>query len=80
MGVDISGVSYQPFKRDKLERIVGQISFVDSHTSAGIQLADVCCRTVWQAYEHNKRNRLDQLWPYWNRSNNIPHDPSVVPK
>jgi len=79
-GVMIRGWNYQPFYNDKLERILNTISFADSATCAGIQLADFCCRTTWQHYEENKSNRFAQLSPLWDRYNNRIYEPSLIPK
>jgi hypothetical protein len=79
-GVMIRGWSYQPFYNDKLERILNTISFADSSTCAGRQLADFCCRTTWQYYEENKSRRFEQLSPLWDRSGERVYEPSIIPK
>ena len=82
VGIELRGSSYQPIKHDKLERISNTISFLDSAAITGIQLADVCCRTVWQTYEyeHRKASRYYQLEPYWNEDENRVYDPTIFPK
>jgi len=79
-GIIIRGSAYQPRYIEKLDRILNTISFLDSDLSTGIQLADVCCRTVWQHFEHGKSNRFNQLAPLWNRDKNRIYEPSLVPK
>lgn len=78
--VAIRGFSYQPYYHDKLERILNTISFADSATCAGIQLADFCCRTTWQHYASNKSKRFRQLAPFWDRSETRVFEPSLIPK
>jgi hypothetical protein len=80
MGVIIRGWNYQPRYEEKLNRILNTISFADSTMITGIQLADVCCRTTWQHFEHAKSDRYAELKPYWNHSNTRIFEPSVIPK
>jgi hypothetical protein len=79
-GIIIRGWNYQPMYEEHLERILNTIGFSDSDLSTGIQLADVCCRTVWQHFEHGKSDRFKQLATLWNRDNDRIYEPSVVPK
>jgi Protein of unknown function (DUF3800) len=79
-GVLIKGWNYQPNYNDKLERILNTISFADSTTCAGIQLADFCCRTTWQHYEEAKSNRFAQLSPLWDNKNGRVYEPCEIPK
>lgn len=79
-GIIMRGSSYQPGYDEKLDRVLNNIDFLDSETSAGIQLADTCCRTVWQHFEHMKSNRFIQLASLWDREGNTVYEPSVIPK
>jgi hypothetical protein len=79
-GVLIKGWNYQPQINDKLERILNTIAFADSSTCAGIQLADFCCRTVWQHYEQTKSNRFTQLATLWDGNAYRKYEPSLIPK
>lgn len=79
-GVIIRGWNYQPMHEEHLERILNTIAFSDSDLSAGIQLADVCCRTVWQHYENAKSIRFAQLVTFWNRDPFRVFEPSLIPK
>jgi hypothetical protein len=80
MGIIIRGWDYQPRYEERLTRILNNIGFADSTMITGIQLADVCCRTTWQHFEHSKSDRYAELSPYWNRSATKVYEPSVVPK
>lgn len=80
-GTEIRGWSYNPQYRDRLDRILNTITFANSSITTGIQLADVCCRTVWQHYERGKSERFEQMTPFWNReSNGKIYEPSIIPK
>jgi len=79
-GIVIRGSDYQPRYEERLDRILNTIAFSDSNLSIGIQLADVCCRSIWQHYERGKSNRFNQLAPLWNRNNGTIYEPSVIPK
>nr|MDO8100002.1 DUF3800 domain-containing protein [Candidatus Njordarchaeota archaeon] len=79
-GIIMRGLTYQPVYEEKLDRVLNTISFSDSEASVGIQLADVCCRTTWQYFEHQKSDRFAQLAPLWNREGNRIYEPSVIPK
>jgi hypothetical protein len=81
-GTEIRGWNYQPKHVDTLDRILNTITFADSSITTGIQLADVCCRTVWQNYQSGKGRRFEELHPYWNRDNITGriYEPSLVPK
>ncbi len=79
-GIIIRGCDYQPRYEEHLERILNTIAFSDSDLSSGIQLADVCCRTVWQHYESAKSIRFGQLASLWNRENSRIFEPSLIPK
>lgn len=79
-GCIIRGWNYQPRFEEKLDRILNTIGFSDSTVITGIQLADVCCRSTWQHFEHGKSDRFKQLAPFWNRDANKIYEPSVVPK
>ncbi len=81
VGTEIRGWDYQPRFVDRLERILNTITFADSSITTGIQLADVCCRTVWQHIEKGKSTRYAELQPYWNRENGGRiYEPSILPK
>jgi hypothetical protein len=79
-GMIPAGKKRRLFYGDNLDRILNTISFSDSSIIPGIQLADVCCRTVWQCYEKDKCNRNNQLKPYFNRDENGILDPYITPK
>ena len=79
-GCIIRGWNYSPQYEEKLDRILNNISFADSTMITGIQLADVCCRTTWQNFEHEKSNRFEQLKPFWNHAGARIYEPSIVPK
>jgi len=72
--------SNHPTVIDKLDRILNTISFSDSSIIPGIQLADVCCRTVWQKYENQKGERYRQLLQYFNQDEHRHLEPSEIPK
>ena len=80
VGTEMRGYSYQLTTTDKLDRILNTISFSDSSIIPGIQLADVCCRTVRQNYERGKDERYRQLMPYFNRIENRALEPLIIPK
>ncbi|MDR1992959.1 MAG: DUF3800 domain-containing protein [Nitrososphaerota archaeon] len=61
-----------------LDRILNTIGFSDSSIIPGIQLADVCCRTVWQNYERGKDERYKQLESHFNNTGAV--EPVVIPK
>jgi hypothetical protein len=79
-GIIIRGADYQPIYDERIDRILNTINFTDSTMSAGIQLADFCCRTTWQHYERSKSDRFNQIAPLWNRDKNKVYEPSVFPK
>lgn len=79
-GIILRGWDYRPIYEERLERILNTIAFADSCTSAGIQLADFCCRTTWQHYESQKSNRFNQIASLWNRDSTKVYEPSIFPK
>ena len=78
-GITLRGDDYQPLLENKLKNILNTISFAPSHQSAGIQLADVCCRATWTHLERNKSERFIQLSSLWDRNENMVYEPSLFP-
>ncbi len=79
-GIIIRGWKYQPMYEEKLDRILNTIAFADSVTSIGIQLADTCCRTTWQHFEHSKSDRFAQVASLWDGNIYRKYEPSLIPK
>ncbi len=78
-GAAIRGFNYQPWYEDKLERILNAVNMSPSEMSTGIQLVDVCSRSIWSHFEKGKSNRFHQLEPFFDRDGNHVYEPSVVP-
>lgn len=78
-GAAIKGLNYQPSQDDKLERILNAVNMSPSEMSTGIQLVDVCSRSIWSHFEKGKSNRFHQLEPFFDRDRNQVYEPSVVP-
>lgn len=78
-GASISGRSYQPADDDHLERLLNTISMSPSEMSTGIQLADVCSRSIWSHFEKSKSNRYKQLEPFFDSYSGEAYEPSIVP-
>jgi hypothetical protein len=79
-GITIRGWNYNPSKENKLERVLNTVQFTPSHTSPGIQLADVCSRATFLHFERTKSNRFFELKPFWDAKDSKVYEPSVVPK
>lgn len=78
-GASIKGEYYQPQHDSKLERVLNAINYSPSEMSAGIQLADVCSRSIWSHFEKQKSHRYEQLKSWFNRVGSRVVEPSVVP-
>ena len=78
-GATIRGINYQPRRENKLKRILNAINLSPSEMSTGIQLADICSRSVWSHFEKQKSNRFDQLKVIFDRGENQIFEPSIIP-
>lgn len=78
-GASIRGKNYQPQNENKLERILNAVNSSPSEMSTGIQLADVCSRSIWFHFEREKSQRYAQLEPFFDRAGSRVFEPSVVP-
>lgn len=78
-GATIRGQNYQPSKENNLKRILNSISLSPSEMSTGIQLADVCSRSIWAHFEHKKSNRFNQILELFDRNATRIFEPSIVP-
>ena len=77
-GAEIQGRHYQAMKVDNLERILNPIN-MSPEMSTGIQLVDVCSRSIWSHFEKGKSNRFHQLEPFFDRDESRVYEPSIVP-
>ena len=66
-------------KENNLERILNAINMSPSEMSTGIQLVDVCSRSIWSHFEKSKSKRFHQLEPFFDKVKNRVYEPSVVP-
>ena len=78
-GASIRGRDYQPRNENRLERILNALNSSPSEMSTGIQLADVCSRSIWSHFENRKSNRYNQLAPFFDRGRSGVFEPSVIP-
>lgn len=78
-GATIRGINYQPMRENKLKRVLNAISLSPSEMSTGIQLSDVCSRTIWAHYEKKKSDRFHQLSGIFDKDGKRTYEPSVIP-
>lgn len=77
-GAGIPSRHYQPYG-DHLERLLNTISMSPSEMSTGIQLADVCSRSIRSHFEKSKSCRYEQLQPFFDAKDGMVYEPSIVP-
>jgi len=73
------GWKYQPVRENHLQRILNAINMSPSEMSTGIQLVDVCSRSIWSHFEKNKSNRFGQLERCFDRDQNRVYEPKIMP-
>jgi hypothetical protein len=78
-GATIRGMNYQPKKENNLNRVLNAISLSPSEMSTGIQLADICSRSIWSHFEKKKSERFKQLSGIFDKNSFRTFEPSVIP-
>ncbi len=78
-GIKVGGINYMPRSDRKLSFVLNSVGFSPSQMSPGIQLADFVAYALFSAHERNRRNRLEQLGPFWRKVGNF-SEPSVIPR
>ena len=78
-GITLRGSSYQPMFENKLRNVLNTISFTPSHLSPGIQLADVCSKSIFLHFERGRNNRYHQIEPMFDGTSSRKYEPSIFP-
>lgn len=78
-GAEIRSRYYQPYDVNHLERLLDTINISPSEMSTGIQLADVCSRSIWNHFKKSKSSRYKQLEPFFDHNKDVVYEPSLVP-
>ena len=78
-GAPVGGKDRQLRRKDRLEHILNAVNSSPSEMSTGIQLADVCSRSIWSHFERGKSQRYEQLKHLFDRSESKVFEPAIVP-
>jgi hypothetical protein len=79
-GISLTGMLYQPSCNSKLKPLINTPSFLPSHDSPGLQLADFCAKVVFLSYARGKHNRFSEIEPLFDRTGDRRWEPSLIPK
>ena len=78
-GAPVGDKDRQLRRKDRLEHILNAVNSSPSEMSTGIQLADVCSRSIWSHFERGKSQRYEQLKHLFDRSESEVFEPAIVP-